>query len=180
MNAQHLEILFYCLLITMKRRHTEQKGEMMKKTVMVLAASAVLLGFNGASAAPGCQMGGFGGRGAGCGMTMMEERLGLNEKQSEKMDELQSVHFRKVSAERRKLAALERELQTESLKAKPDSKKIDLLSEKIGKQHAALVRLRSTQMAEVAAILTPAQLDSMRALMDEWPGAGGYGRMMLK
>jgi len=153
----------------------------MKKTLVVLAASAVLLGFNSASAAPGCPMGLLGGRGgAGCGVAMMDERLGLDEKQSEKMDELQSVHFRKVSAERRKLSAMERELQTESLKAKPEKKKIDLLSEKIGKQHAALVRLRSAQMSEVAAILTPSQLDSMRAMMDEWPMRGGRGGMMQK
>jgi len=154
---------------------------MMKKTLVVLAASALLLGFNSASAAPGCtSMGGFGGRGAGCGVTMMEERLGLNEKQSEKMDELRSIHFRKVSSERRKLAAMERELQTESLKAKPDNKKIYQLSEQIGKQHTALARLSSTQMAEVAAILTPAQLDSMRTMTTGWPRPGGYGGMMLK
>jgi Spy/CpxP family protein refolding chaperone len=153
---------------------------MMKKTLVVLAASALMLGFNSASAAPGCPLGVFGGRGAGCGVTMMEERLGLSEKQSEKMDELQSIHFRKISSERRVLAAMERDLQTESLKTKPDNKKIDQLSEKIGKQHAALVRLRSTQMAEVAAILTPAQLDSMRSMMDGWPRPGGYGGMMRK
>jgi Spy/CpxP family protein refolding chaperone len=153
----------------------------MKKTLVVLAASALLLGFNSVSAAPLCpSMGGFGGRGQGCGVTLMEERLGLNEKQCEKMDELQSNHFRKVSSERRKLAAMERELQTESLRAKPDNKKIDPLSEQIGKQHTALARLRSTQMAEVAAILTPAQLDSMRTMTTGWPRPGGYGGMMLK
>ena len=101
---------------------------------------------------------------------MMEERLGLNDKQSEQVEELRANQYKKVSAERRKLAALERELQAESVKAKQDKKKIDQLSEKIGKQHAALARLQSNHMAEVSAILTPAQKDSMRTIMDGRPG----------
>ncbi len=148
----------------------------MKKGLMVFTASALLLGFNIASAVSGCPtMGGFGGRGQGCGVTMMDERLGLNEKQNEKIDELQSNHFRKVSVERRKLATLERELQEESLKANPDGKKVELLSEKVGKQHATLARLRSTHIAEISAILTPEQRDSMRTMMDDLPLRGNRG-----
>ncbi|MEI7694844.1 MAG: periplasmic heavy metal sensor [Chlorobium sp.] len=151
---------------------------MMKKTMMVITAS-LLLGF-GSATATACPNsgGGFGGRGGrGCTAGMMEERLGLNDKQSEQVEELQANHFKKVSSERRKLATLEKELQAESLKAKQDKKKIDQLSEKIGKQHAALARLRSTHMAEVAAILTPEQRDSMRTMMDFRPGRNSYGMM---
>jgi Spy/CpxP family protein refolding chaperone len=150
----------------------------MKKTMMMLT-TAVLLGFGTASAAPWCSSmsGGFGGRGHGYGVIMMEERLGLSDQQSEKVEELQSNQFRKVSAERRALAALERDLQSESLKAKVDNKKIDQLSEKIGKRYAALVRLRSAHIAEVAAILTPTQRDSMRSMMGSRPMRGS-GMMM--
>ncbi|MEI8102368.1 MAG: periplasmic heavy metal sensor [Chlorobium sp.] len=147
---------------------------MMKKTMMVITAS-LLFGFAGATAVTACPgaMGGGGqggGRVHGCGAGMMEERLGLNDKQSEQVEELRANQYKKVSAERRKLAALERELQAESVKAKQDKKKIDQLSEKIGKQHAALARLQSNHMAEVSAILTPAQRDSMRTIMDGRPG----------
>ncbi len=153
----------------------------MKKT-MILLTTAVLLGFGTASAAPGCAFmgGGFGDKGHGCGVSMMEERLGLSDQQSEKVEELQSTHFRKVSAERRAFAALERDVQTESMKAKPDNKKIDQLSEKIGKHYATLVRLRSTHMAEIAAILTPAQRDSMRSMMGSRPMRGNGGMMMMQ
>ena len=150
----------------------------MKKTMMMLTI-AVLSGFGTASAATECPSmgGGFGGRGHGCGVNMMEERLGLNDKQSEKIEELRATQFRKVSAERRALAALEHELQTEAMNAKVDNTKIDQLSEKIGKQYATLVRLRSTHMAEVAAILTPAQLNSMRTMMGCQPMQGNGGMM---
>jgi len=144
----------------------------MKKSVMIVA-TALMLGFSTASAEPmcgnSCDMRGV-GRGHGCGSAMMEERLGLNDKQIEKVEELQSNQFRKVSAERRKLVALERELHAESLKNPADNKKIDQLSEQIGKHSAALARLKSSHMTEVAALLTPAQLDSMRTMMDCKPG----------
>jgi len=113
------------------------------------------------------------GRVPECGMSMMQDNLGLNDKQCEQMEEFQAKHFRLVSAEQRKLMTYERQLRDESLKANPDAKQIGLLAEKIGKQNAVLARLRSAHITEINSILTPAQRDSsMKAMKDSMDRRG--------
>jgi len=153
----------------------------MKKTLIILT-TALLLGFSTASADSNVQ------RGMGClktgrmleyRMDMMQDNLGLNDRQCEQMEELQAKHFRRVSAEHRRLMTFERQLREESLKASPDAKTIDLLAEKIGKQHTVLARMRSAHVTEMNSILTPAQRDSsMKAMKDSMPMRGN-GRMMM-
>lgn len=153
----------------------------MKKTLMILT-SALLLGFSTASAAPNVQrgMGCFGpGRMQECRMDMMQGNLGLNDKQCEQMEEFQARNFRIVSAERRKLDTFERQLREESLKATPDAKNIDLLAEKIGKQHTVLARMRSAHVTEMNSILTPAQRDSSMKAMKDFMPIRGNCRMMM-
>ncbi len=153
----------------------------MKKTLMILTA-AMLLGVSSASADPNFQRGmgcPLPGNIPECRMDMMQNNLGLNDRQCEQMEDLQAKHFRLVSAERRKLMTFERELRDESMKVAPDTKKIDLLSEKIGKQYTVLARLRSTHLTEMNSILTPAQRDSsMKAMKDPMPVHGGCRMMM--
>ena len=152
----------------------------MKKTLMILTTT-LLLGVSTASADPNGQRGmGYCGMGRmpECRMDMMQDNLGLNDKQCEQMEEFQAKHFRLVSAEQRKLMTFERQLREESLKASPDAKQIDLLAEKIGKQHTTLARLKSAQVTEINSILTPAQRDSsMKAMKDSMPMRGNC-RMM--
>ncbi len=158
-----------------------KKGNAMKRTLMILT-SAVLLGFSTASADPNVQRGMGclrGGRIPECRMDWMQDNLGLNDKQCEQMEEFQAKHFRLVSAEQRKLMTFERELQEESLKTTPDAKKIDLLAEKIGKQHATLARMRSAHVAEMNSILTPAQRDSSMKAMKNPISVRGNCRMMM-
>ncbi len=96
----------------------------------------------------------------------LKEILGLNDSQSAKVKELHEKHFSLVVVERTELVALNRELQAESFKVSPDRKKIEGLSEKIGKQHASLARLKSNYLTELASILTPAQRVKLQTLRD--------------
>ena len=69
-----------------------------------------------------------------CGMNRLEQQLGLNKRQSAQVKELREKQFTLVVAERKELAALQRELEEKSFATTPDQKKIDELSEKIGKK----------------------------------------------
>jgi len=109
--------------------------------------------------------GGAGGNWQNCGNPWMQERLGLNDKQSAQMQELHKKHFNTMIAEKEKLTALNGELRQESIKNHPDKKKIDVLSEKIGRLHANLAHLKSTHLAELATILSPAQIEKMQPMM---------------
>ena len=122
-------------------------------------------------------MGGPRGRWQNCGPNGMHERLGLNDKQSAQVQELRKKHFNVMMTEREKLVALNRELRDESIKTHPDNKKIDGLSEKIGKLHETLARMKSTHLAELASILSPAQLEKMQTRMDCRPMRGNCGMM---
>lgn len=121
--------------------------------------------------------GGPGGRWQNCGNYGMQERLGLNEKQSAQVQELQKKHVNVMIAEKEKLVVLNREIREESIKTHPDNKKIDVLSEKIGRVHATLARLKSNHLAELATILSPAQIEKMQPMMGHHQMRGNCGMM---
>ncbi|MEI8186219.1 MAG: periplasmic heavy metal sensor [Chlorobiaceae bacterium] len=113
------------------------------------------------------------GRGGQCGrreeqcrMTGMQERLGLTDTQTVKVKEMREKHFTLMVAEKKELAALNRELEEESFKTNPDRKKIDDLSDRIGKKDASLAKLRSTHFTELVSILTPPQRTKLQTLRD--------------
>ncbi|MEI7708511.1 MAG: periplasmic heavy metal sensor [Chlorobium sp.] len=112
------------------------------------------------------------------GINRWKEKLGLNESQSAKLKELREKQFSLVVAERKELVSLNRQLHDESFKESPDKNKIDELSEKIGKKHAALARLKSSHLSELASILTPAQRDKMQTIRDARELRGHYGRRL--
>ena len=116
------------------------------------------------------------GEGRPCRMNRFQERVGLNESQSAKVKELREKHFTLVVAERKELVSLNRELQNESFKGSPDKNIIDELSDKIGKKHAELARLKSNHLSELSSILTPAQRDKMQTLRDARELRGPWGR----
>ncbi|MEI6757500.1 MAG: periplasmic heavy metal sensor [Chlorobium sp.] len=116
-----------------------------------------------------------GGRVQNCRIGIMQQQLGLNDKQSQQVVALQQKHFNSMAAERNGLQSLNIELQKESLKATPDRKKIEGLSEKIGKEHAKLARMRSSHIEEVASVLTPSQRDKMGAMFNSRPMRGNCG-----
>ncbi len=115
---------------------------------------------------------GAGGNWQNCGM---QERLGLNDKQSAQVQELHKKHFNTMIAEKEKLAALNGELREESVKNHPDKKKIDAVSEKIGRLHTNLARLKSTHLTELATILSPAQIEKMQPMMGHRQMRGNCG-----
>ena len=119
--------------------------------------------------------GGQAGTWQNCRNYWMQERLGLNDKQSMQVQELQKKHFNAMIAEKEKLVTLNRELREESLKHSPNTKKIDEISEKIGRLHATLAHLKSTHLAELASILSPAQIEKMQAIMGHYQMRGNFG-----
>ncbi len=182
----------------------------MKKTMIMLAMSASLLGFGGTAFAATdysrstdaelealcgkmrnasmeermayrneCQkrfaergpdsrmpsMRGAQGRWQNCRANGMQEQLGLNEKQNAQVQELHKKHFNVMMAEKEKLAALNSELREESIKKNPDEKKINGISEKIGRLHEKLARIKSNHLTELATILSPAQIEKMQSMM---------------
>ncbi len=124
---------------------------------------------------PGAQ----GGRGGACGSRWMQGMLGLNDKQVTQVEKLRQKHFAQASAEHQKIMTLNRELFSESLKAKPDQAKIQGISESIGREHAALARMKSGHMEEFSSLLTADQrkkLETTAPLCGPGQGRGGFGR----
>ena len=116
------------------------------------------------------------GKGHHWRMNRLQEKLGLNDSQVVKLKEIREKQFSLVVADRKELVSLNRELQGESLKVSPDKNKIDELSDKIGKKHALLARLKSKHLSELASILTPAQRDKLQSISDAREQRGHFGR----
>ncbi|NTW68322.1 MAG: periplasmic heavy metal sensor [Chlorobiaceae bacterium] len=121
------------------------------------------------------QMRKAGRRGMNCGPRGLQQQLGLNDRQSEQIEKLQQKHFERMAADRQELATLNRDLQSESLKSRPDRNKINQLSERIGTMHAARAKEKSTHMMEVAAVLNSSQRNEMQKMMDNRPMRGNCG-----
>ncbi|MCX6179082.1 MAG: hypothetical protein NT163_06940 [Chlorobiales bacterium] len=116
------------------------------------------------------------GRGQYRRINGLQERLGLNESQSAKVKELREKQFTLVVAERKEIVALNRELQKESFKTSPNQKKLEELSDKIGKKHALLAHLKSKHLTELASILTPAQRVKLQTIRDAHELRQHHGR----
>ena len=99
-------------------------------------------------------------------MNGLEEQLGLSKRQIGQVKELREKQFTRVVAERKELASLQRELDERSFTTTPDRKRIDELSDKIGKKHASLAQLKSNHLAELVSILTPAQRKKFQTIQD--------------
>ena len=106
------------------------------------------------------------GREEHCRMNGLEEQLGLNKHQSAQVKELREKQFTLVVAERKELAALQRELEEKSFTTTPDRKNIDELSDKIGQKYASLAQLKSWHFSELLSILTPAQRTKLQTIRD--------------
>ena len=153
---------------------------MKKEITIALSALLLAVGATNVEARPGMMRnGGNAGMNNNCQQMMMQEQLDVTDKQQEQLDALRVKYFEKLSAERRKLMTLERELNTETLKSTPDKGQINKLADQIGKQYSELMRLKSTHMADVSAILTPAQRDSMRAWKNFRPMRNGAAHPMM-
>lgn len=113
-----------------------------------------------------------------CRPVSMEKMLGLSDSQSKKLQLMRNSHFMAMSADRQQLMTLRQEIRDESLKKNPDSKKIGILSEQIGRTHAELAKKQSTHLHQISAVLTPDQIEKMKTFMQNRPG-GKHGRMMM-
>lgn len=122
-----------------------------------------------APCAPTLQMRKPVGRGMNCGTGGLQQCLKLDERQNEQMEKLQKKHFERMATERQALTALNRDLRAESLKSHPDRKKVNQLSEKIGKKHAVLAREKSAHLTEVRAVLNASQRDEMQKMLERRP-----------
>ena len=99
-----------------------------------------------------------GGHGRGFGMLRM---LNLTEKQQISIREIEKKYFGQSDSDRRHLWELKHELVKESLKKPSDHKRIDRLTESIGKQHTRLAHTESRLFSEVSTVLTPEQVESL-------------------
>jgi len=97
----------------------------------------------------------------------LKEALGLNSRQEARLSELQRLHFEKASAERQALFGLQRELRVESMKQRPDGQRISDLSEQIGRKHAALARMRSLHLQEIASVLDRRQVETFLKMQEQ-------------
>ena len=118
-----------------------------------------------------------GGMGRQC--FSMKQQLGLTDKQDARLQELRQAHFREVAPLRQELFRLQDDLARESVKRKPDERKISDLSGLIGKQHEKLAMLQSQHLREVASVLDSKQVETLLKMKESrgmrWMNDGGRG-----
>ncbi len=78
---------------------------------------------------------------------------------------LRREHFRKSLPEIQKIVELKKELIDEAVKPAPDTSKISLIADRIGKQQARLERGLALHFHEMSSFCTPAQRDSLKAFL---------------
>jgi len=120
-----------------------------------------------------------GARGMNFGARACQQQLKLDDRQSEQIAKLQKKHFELMAAEHRELTTLNRELRTASLKSNPDRRVIQRLSERIGRKHAELARMKSRHISEVGSILSPSQRNEMQKMIESRPMRGNCGTKCL-
>jgi len=105
------------------------------------------------------------------------ESLSLNESQRIRFRNLRSEHFRKVSPEMENIALLKKQLVEESLKDKPDTKKIEVLASDIGYQQTIIERELALHFHELAKVCTSEQRDSLKKVLDRIATHNHFMRM---
>ncbi|HWR00665.1 MAG TPA: periplasmic heavy metal sensor [Chlorobaculum sp.] len=91
--------------------------------------------------------------------------IALNDKQKESFKKLREEHFRKSMPEVQQIIALKKELINESVKTNPDKNKLGAIADSIGRRQSKIEKDLATHFHELAEICTPAQRDSLGALL---------------
>ena len=103
-------------------------------------------------------------------------QLGLTEAQALSFRNLRQKHFRKVAPEMEAITRLKKQLLDESLRAKPDSKKIAMLAESIGTNQAAIERELALHFNALAKVCTPEQRNALQKVLERLSARRLFGR----
>ncbi len=103
-------------------------------------------------------------------------QLGLTEAQALSFRNLRQEHFRKVAPEMEAIAQLKKQLLDESLRAKPDAKKIAILAESIGTNQATIERELALHFNALAKVCTPEQRNGLKKVLERFATRRYFGR----
>lgn len=103
-------------------------------------------------------------------------QLGLTEAQALSFRNLRQEHFRKVAPEMEAIAQLKKQLLNESLSAQPDTKKIAILAESIGKNQAAIERELALHFNALGKVCTPEQRNTLKKVLERLAARRLFGR----
>jgi Spy/CpxP family protein refolding chaperone len=103
----------------------------------------------------------------------MKQVLRLSESQEAKLTELRQNFFQESKPVRVELGNLMHDLTDESVRKRPDERKIADLTEKIGRQHARLATLESSHLRDLATVLDHRQMDTLLHMRDDLRKHGG-------
>ncbi|NTU57712.1 MAG: periplasmic heavy metal sensor [Chlorobiaceae bacterium] len=105
----------------------------------------------------------------------MKQALGLSDSQEQKMSELRRNFFQESKPLWQELGALRHDLADESVRNRPDERRIARLTEQIGRQHARLATIQSRHFRELSRVLDHKQIEKMLHMRDDM-GSRGFGR----
>lgn len=94
------------------------------------------------------------------------DMLQLSGKQEIAIKEMEKKYSGLSSPYREKLRQLEKELMQESLKKPSNRQRVAVISETMGKQHVRLALIKSMFFKDMAALLTPDQLNRMASVRE--------------
>ena len=80
--------------------------------------------------------------------------------------------FQESTPVRQDLRTLRHDLAAESVRKRPDDRKIAELTERIGRQHARLAELESRHLRELTSVLDHKQIEKMLRMRDDIQSRG--------
>jgi len=102
----------------------------------------------------------------------MKQSLGLSDSQEAKMLDMTRNFFQESTPLRQDLRNLRHDLAVESVRKRPDDRKIAELTERIGRQHARLAELESRHLRELTTVLDHRQIEKMLRMRDDLQSRG--------
>jgi hypothetical protein len=97
--------------------------------------------------------------------TSPDPEMSFSPQQLKQFQNIRREHFRNSRPEIQKIVNLKKELIDEAVKPSPDTLKIGMIADRIGKQQAKLERGLALHFNELSSLCTPAQRDSLKAFL---------------
>jgi len=99
--------------------------------------------------------------------SFFQRKLNLTDEQNARFTELRREHFKASIPLVMQITSLKKELIAESLKEKPDSRTIVMLSDRIGRSHAMLERNLARHFHNMSGVCTAEQRDSLKLILEK-------------
>jgi len=147
----------------------------MKKPLMV-AGAVLVLGTAWAVAGTGTESGDGAGEGKARRLERLRTEVGLSDEQIAELQKMRSENRDRMMRQRTEMRIARQQLQDLITAPTVDTAAIEAQTKRLTDLEAAMTQARVNQQLALRQVLSPEQLEKLRALRSEHPGKRGPGR----